>query len=738
MSPYRSAGKEVSDAISFPQPAHVELMSDAAPSTPSSTKATTMVASRGCTPSIGRPISGKTRAMLHVPLECNPEVNQTALALPPDACQPPPKRQDRKVSSQEELHSFLNQWSPFNPSKLLDAAHGSDPDAPFKWRHFVAALGLAVKTRHPTLDSPPLIGDSPLAAKVLQQAEQLGHNLGHRRAYVACITNAGGRQCTRLRHRLALGVLGLWELLCIFVQRATPKMQEGLIIFETASIQLFMDEEGTVREIPVAGSMTGQMPKFTDVTPVPPSELHSQGNKESSTISAKALGLTKIQTEVSCVGPACVQATFVRAVRYFKLEHWANTDFSASEKVEAAMGAVWDLLMALFPIYTEAKVAKLCFGSTGLGGLHSEGWVKGQYSAVGWSKEISNLIYMDALSYVVHLKKPLCLKSQVSTKQIPKVDTGQWDEYAGACADEWLQANIDPRILDANRSLESRAQLASVEGFWLHKEEWCLNMSRAKLCAMAMMGAVEAVPALEQPTFMQLPIHAIDGGGTRWQLMVFEELFRQQDRELASRAVFPLLPGCISEEKAAQYEREALVTYNPFRRAPCRLVVIEVGTTSKGFVQRNSGRMSNVKMVAVVHLQPSHAPVVFLLSSWIQRDGVLCTGGKPGKWTGGWSGASDVSTGLRDVFAALAHIFSTDEEGKPVPPWFNPRHYIMLNKWYEERATTTEKTVVWSVGSVLLRERIPELTGLIGGDDGLADLERVRAMDWVTRPSGSK
>ena len=153
--------------------------------------------------------------------------------------------------------------------------------------------------------------------------------------------------------------------------------------------------------------------------------------------------------------------------------------------------------------------------------------------------------------------------------------------------------------------------------------------------------------------------------------MVFEELFRQQDRELASRAVFPLLPGCISEEKAAQYEREALVTYNPFRRAPCRLVVIEVGTTSKGFVQRNSGRMSNVKMVAVVHLQPSHAPVVFLLSSWIQRDGVLCTGGKPGKWTGGWSGASDASTGLRDVFAALAHIFSTDEEGKPVPPWFN-------------------------------------------------------------------
>ena len=96
------------------------------------------------------------------------------------------------------------------------------------------------------------------------------------------------------------------------------------------------------------------------------------------------------------------------------------------------------------------------------------------------------------------------------------------------------------------------------------------------------------------------------------------------------------------------------------------------------------------------------------------------------------------NTGLRDVFAALAHIFSTDEEGKPVPPWFNPRHYIMLNKWYEERATTTEKTVVWSVGSVLLRERIPELTGLIGGDDGLADLERVRAMDWVTRPSGSK
>lgn len=62
--------------------------------------------------------------------------------------------------------------------------------------------------------------------------------------------------------------------------------------------------------------------------------------------------------------------------------------------------------------------------------------------------------------------------------------------------------------IDVSRALLGLLSTASRREMFVEKETWALNLSRAKLCAMAMMGAFQPLP---EQGFASMPLTAMDG-----------------------------------------------------------------------------------------------------------------------------------------------------------------------------------------------------------------------------------
>ena len=272
----------------------------------------------------------------------------------------------------------------------------------------------------------------------------------------------------------------------------------------------------------------------------------------------------------------------------------------------------------------------------------------------------------------------------------------------------------------------------------MSKEDWSLNLARAKICALAMMGCLQLLPQPQVTQWMSLPVQCIDGNGTQWPLMALEECCRQAIPELASRALNPWLAGERSEQACEAYERSLHshpTAYNVFRRPQWKLVVVEACATASPYSSNRSSAhdtaATHFHLVASVDLGPRLAPLLFLLSTWLGKGETengetqhAVTGGG-GKWTGGWSGKSNPSEGMRQVFAAAYAL----------RPEFDPRNYSLLRTWYEMQTLPMQESM-WAASTKQLVSVLPELKDRkLGGDQGIADVATVLAMDWVVRPN---
>ena len=637
----------------------------------------------------------------------------------------------RLCQSESDLRRQLEVWSPRDGMDVVDAVHGHSDS--FTIREFMQCLAVVVNSRH-SMDGMPLLPETQLAEDIIRQCKEKGISLGTRQAYFACATGQGGT--IAMRHRLALGVLSIMELCALPHSKAPPDAIGSMVVFETAAIFLYYDADGTVVEAPVHGSMMGQMPKFTDATPFPSrSGTYEKQNPDTGLGDAPLISVGKLDiglakaADVLLVGPAAVLATNEFARQKFDLRRWHSTDVSSADKVLHAIAAAWDLLMFLLPIYTPHNLQVKLFGTTALSGLHADKWVRDQFAQVGWSKSLGNFVYHDALSYVIVLEEAVRRLSSSTSKKITKVDTAELEDFMLASAQKWLKRNLAPHLCHKPngelRSLEERISVGEREGgMFIMKETWSQAMSRAKLCALAMMGSFTP---LREDERLSLPVLVVDGGGTRWQLLALEECCRQSTCTLRSRAVFPLAPGLVEEEAADGYAREVATTFNPFRRRPWRLVVIQLTHTQIGFSAGNRGQLNGAILVATMHVGEGYAPLVLLLSSWIKGKG-----GGGGKWIGNWSGRVSDS-GLYNIFAALAALFASNSEWQSQEPWCDPRHYTLLRDWYDAQDQAVQSKV-WEHSTARLVKHMPELESVqVGGDDGMLDLSDAHAMDWVVQ-----
>jgi hypothetical protein len=87
-----------------------------------------------------------------------------------------------------------------------------------------------------------------------------------------------------------------------------------------------------------------------------------------------------------------------------------------------------------------------------------------------------------------------------------------------------------------------------------------------------------------------------------------------------------------------------------------------------------SGRVAHCKMVCVIHLENGYLTVIALLSPYFGGE----TGGN-GKWSGSWSGRTDVNGGKEQIFRTLVHHMTAVRGGNEL---CDPPHYKLLNDWY--------------------------------------------------------
>jgi len=224
------------------------------------------------------------------------------------------------------------------------------------------------------------------------------------------------------------------------------------------------------------------------------------------------------------------------------------------------------------------------------------------------------------------------------------------------------------------------------------------------------------------------PLLVVDGCGQEWPLHALEALVRQTDEKLASRAIFGSLLGAVEEDDVVNYETvHARLDRCPLRRVSVSKYVIEFSRTGASKWGTKSGRVAHCKMVCVIHLENGYLPVVALLSPYFGGE----TGGN-GKWSGSWSGRTNVNRGKEQIFRTLVHHM-TIRRGNEL---YDPRHYKLLNDWYAGLSVDQQTSLWTDSGSQPVSSACPEVLDSgytqIGGGVGIVDIDDARAMMWAS------
>ena len=617
---------------------------------------------------------------------------------------------------------------PITLISLLESLHlGSGA---FKMNHFSSALQDTIRTMYGNLDGEWFRDVSETAQRIKQVSLGKGMKLGKRRACIALACNAArDAREEGLWRRLCYGVLGIMELMVSMEAHMLPNAQLATWPFESSTILLFQDKDGVVQEYPLTGSFMGQLPESHDVGLLSPKDAkYSQEvasrlsrHERPITISAFEIGLSTCETAVITLQAATLRALSDAHSFAFEARTWELLNKSDAVKLGDALLAGWDVMMALLPTYTPLALQQQLYETDSTSGLHAADWVSSQAEQVGWFAATEQFCYHDAVS-LAH-----CLSSPVA--DLNRVDTAQFNKFHLYHGWRWLTGHKMKSLThpkDKEASAEAKAQLLYDEGYWVTLEQWAVGLSRAKLCSFAMMGYIrKPVPNFEASA----PLLVVDACGQEWPLHAFEALVRQMDEKLASRAIFGSLLGAVQEDDVVNYETlHARIDQCPLHRVSVTKYVIEFTRTKASRWGTKTGRVAHCKMVCVIHLGNDHLPVVALLSPYFGGE----TGGN-GKWSGSWSGRTDVNAGKEQIFRTLVHHMTAVHGGNQL---YDPRHYKLLNDWYSGLSADRQASLWIDSGSQPVLLACPEVMDAgykqIGGGHGIVDIDDARAMMWAS------
>ena len=629
--------------------------------------------------------------------------------------------------SQQSWNEVMEDCGPITLVSLLENLHlglGT-----FKMDHFSCALEDTIRTTYAGLDGEWFRPISETAEKIRAVTLGNGMNLGKRRAYIAlaCNTARNARE-DALWRRLCFGVLAIMELMISIEAHMLPGAQMATWLFESSTILLFLDVDGVVQEHPLSGSFMGQLPESHDVGLMSLKDAKYKqevaarlGRRERQvTVSAFQIGMSTTEGAVMTLQAAALRALMDVQSQAFEARTWELLNVSNAIKLRDALLAGWDLMMAMLPTYTPLALQQQLYETENTSGLHAADWVSNQAEQVGWASATEHFCYHDAVS-LAH-----CLSAPVA--ELNKVDTAQFNKFHLHYGWRWLKAHkaqslTHPKGKEASQ--DEKVRLLYNENYWITLEQWAAGLSRAKLCSFAMMGYIrKPVAGFESGA----PLLVVDGCGQEWPLHALESLVRQTDGKLASRAIFGTLQGAVEEDDVVHYEAQhARIDQCPLHRVSVSKYVIEFTRTGTSKWGTKTGRVAHCKMVCVIHLENGYLPVVALLSPYFGGE----TGGN-GKWSGSWSGRTDVNGGKEQIFRTLVHhmkVRGGDE-------LYNPRHYKLLNDWYLALGADHQASLWKDSGSQPVFMACPEVKEAgykqIGGGNGIVDIEDARAMMWAS------
>ena len=223
----------------------------------------------------------------------------------------------------------------------------------FKMNHFASALEDTVRTTYGELDGQWFRDISEMTHKLIQITSASGMKLGRRRAYIALACNpARNEREEALWRRLCFGVLAIMELMVSMEAHMLPEALNSTWPFESSTILLQPDSDGCVHELPLTGSLMGQLPESHDVGLLAQGELKFVQEVASRpvTISAFDVGLTSSETAVITLQAATVRALTDAHWKAFKSRNWELLNISNAAKLQDALLAGWDLMMAMLPM----------------------------------------------------------------------------------------------------------------------------------------------------------------------------------------------------------------------------------------------------------------------------------------------------------------------------------------------------------------------------------------------------
>ena len=594
----------------------------------------------------------------------------------------------------------------------------------FQMNHFASALEDTVRTIYGDLDGEWFRGISEMTEKIKKITTACGMKIGKRRAYLSLACNQARTEREEgLWRRLCFGVLAFFELMVSMEAHMLTEALNSTWPFESSTILLYLDAEGVVRELPLTGSLMGQLPESHDVGLVTQGDLKfiQEVASRPVTISAFDVGLSSSETAVITLQAATLRALTDVHLKAFKSRTWELLNISNTIKLHNALLAAWDLMMAMVPTYTPLDLQYLLYETESTSGLHAAAWVANQATQVGWDPITGQTFcYHDAVSLAHALS--------ASAGELKKVDTAQFDKFHMYYGWRYLKsqkARSTTHPKGKEVSADEKVRLLDEEHYWTTLQQWAAGLSRAKLCSFAMMGYIRK-PDLDFQTCA--PLLVIDACGQEWPLHALESLVRQSNDKLASRALFGTLLGTVEEDDVANYEKEhAMIDQCPLRRVSVSKYVIEFTRTTSSKWGNQTGRVAHCKMVCVIHLGNGYLPVVALLSPYFGGE----TGGN-GKWSGKWSGRTDLDGGKAQIFRTLVHHMAIQGDND----LYNPRHYKLLNDWYKGLSVEYQASLWIDPGSQPVSTACPEVVTAgytqIGGGNGIVDVADVRAMMWAS------
>ena len=626
-------------------------------------------------------------------------------------------------SDHADWKKIMDTSGPITLVALLEYLHlGSGA---FKMNHFASALEDTVRTTYGELDGQWFRDISEMTHKLIQITSASGMKLGRRRAYIALACNpARNEREEALWRRLCFGVLAIMELMVSMEALMLPEALNSTWPFESSTILLQQDADGGVHELPLTGSLMGQLPESHDVGLLAQGDLkfvHEVASRPV-TISAFDVGLTSSETAVITLQAATVRALTDAHLKAFKSRNWELLNISNAAKLQDALLAGWDLMMAMLPTYTPLDLQHPLYETENTSGLHAAAWVSNQATQVGWAAITGQTFcYHDAVS-LAH-----ALSASVAP-DLRKVDTAQFDKFHMCHGWRWLKsqkAKSTTHPKGKEVTADEKVRLLYEENYWSTLQQWAVGLSRSKLYSFAMMGYIrKPVPGFRTCA----PLLVVDGCGQEWPLHALESLVQQSNKKLASRAIFGSLLGTVDEDEVADYQKRCAMTEQcPLSRVSVSKYVIEFSRTGSTKWGNQAGRVAHCKLVCVIHLEDGCLPVVALLSPYFGGE----TGGN-GKWSGKWSGRTDLNGGNAQIFRTLVHHMGVHDGNE----LYDPRHYKLLNDWYVNLSAEYQASLWVDPGSQPVSTACPEVVTAgytkIGGGSGIVDVADVRAMMWAS------